>query len=192
MQTPNSSIYTTRGNRKYLTVEERQAFVTKLQTLSAHDRLFCLTLLFTGCRLSEALSLTREHISISERIIVFRTLKQRGRISMRHMPVPVEFLDALSTLDTPQDGRLFPWGRTRGWKVIKQAMTNAGLRGAKATPRGLRHTFGVMSVMNDIPLNMISKWMGHSNINNTAIYTDVTGNAEWEMAARTWCGISIR
>jgi integrase len=38
--------------------------------------------------------------------------------------------------------------------------------------RGLRHGFGVNATVNGVPLNALQKWLGHSNMKNTAIYAD--------------------
>ncbi len=47
-----------------------------------------MTLAYTGCRISEALELTPEHIDLSAKAVRFRTLKQRGKDIYRLVPVP--------------------------------------------------------------------------------------------------------
>ena len=37
-----------------------------------------------------------------------------------------------------------------------------------------------------VPLNMLSKWMGHSTLEVTAIYANATGAEEQGIAARMW------
>ena len=54
-------------------------------------------------------------------------------------------------------------------------MGAADIRSLPATPKGLRHGFGVHAVMCGIPLNLIQKWLGHADIATTAIYTNVLG-----------------
>ncbi len=49
----------------------------------AEVRTFCLTLAYTGCRISEALELTPERVDLSDKSITFRTLKQRDKIKYR-------------------------------------------------------------------------------------------------------------
>ena len=89
-------LFTFDGKRKYITAEERQRF---LSVANSHDRgevrTFCLVLAHTGCRISEALELTADKIDLSVKAIVFRTLKQRDRVTYRAVPCPDSTLDAL-------------------------------------------------------------------------------------------------
>lgn len=180
------SIYALNGSRKYLTNNERQRFIDALNILPHHEQLFCLTLLYTGCRISEALKLQASNVAAEESFIVIRSLKKRNKVAMRCIPAPQSHLEALTKLTPSEDVRLFPWGRTYAWMVIKRVMTEAGITGIKATPRGLRHTYGVRGVMHDIALDRMQKWLGHTDINTTAIYTNIVGKEERDLAARMW------
>jgi integrase/recombinase XerD len=42
------------------------------------------------------------------------------------------------------------------------------------------------AVMSEVPLNMTQKWLGHSRIATTAIYTNATGPEEKQIAERMW------
>jgi integrase len=37
-----------------------------------------------------------------------------------------------------------------------------------------------------VPLNIVSRWLGHSNLQTTAIYGNFTGREERGLAARMW------
>ena len=65
-------------------------------------------------------------------------------------------------------------------------MNEAGISGIHATPKGLRHGFGVRAAMAGIPVTKIQKWMGHADIANTAIYLDVKDEEDRELMSRTW------
>ena len=65
-------------------------------------------------------------------------------------------------------------------------MRRAGLKGPQATPKGLRHGFGVQAVSVGIPLNLVQKWLGHAQLSTTAIYADAVGAEEKQIAARMW------
>ncbi len=58
--------------------------------------------------------------------------------------------------------------------------------GPHKTAKGLRHGFGVAAVQAGVQLNMIRKWMGHSTMETTAIYTTALGDEERAIAARMW------
>lgn len=65
-------------------------------------------------------------------------------------------------------------------------MTEAGIDGQQASPKGLRHGFGIAAVEAGIPLNLLQKWLGHSQLTTTAIYADAQGSEERRIAARMW------
>jgi integrase/recombinase XerD len=57
------SLYTAAGQRKYLTAAERGRFVNAaLSSRRAELRALCLMLVYTGCRISEALAITPKAI----------------------------------------------------------------------------------------------------------------------------------
>ena len=53
-------------------------------------------------------------------------------------------------------------------------------------PKALRHAFGVGGTQTGVPLNIIQRWLGHADIETTAIYTNVLGNEERALADRMW------
>ena len=67
-------------------------------------------------------------------------------------------------------------------------MTQAGIDGGMASPKGLRHGFAIACIAKSIPLPTIQKWMGHARMETTAIYLGVTGVEERELAKRLWVG----
>ena len=96
-----SELLTIDGKRKYLTQDEQGRFLAAAADLdSAEVRTFCMTLAYTGCRISEALELTPEHIDLSAMAVRFRTLKQRGKDVYRLVPVPSpeDFIARLAAL----------------------------------------------------------------------------------------------
>ena len=181
------SLHTSLGQRKYLNHAERERF---LIAAFKQDRLtcnLCLTLLYSGCRLSEALNITPESILSEEGVLLVQSLKKRGNMSVRQIPVPSTLLSDLSK----QAGQLntdplWPWHRTWAWMRVKDTMAKANVVGPHASPRGLRHGFGVHAIQSGVPLNLIQKWLGHANIKTTAIYTDAVGPEERAMAERMW------
>jgi Phage integrase family len=82
--------------------------------------------------------------------------------------------------------RLWPWSRMTGWRAVHAVMAAGGLVGPHASPKGLRHGFGVAAVSAGIPLNLVQKWLGHAQLTTTAIYADAVGEEEQSIAARMW------
>lgn len=190
------SLYDEKGLRLYLTPEEREAFLAAAKKADRQTRTFCHALHTTGGRISEILSIQPQHVDFSRKVIVLETLKKRRRGVYRAVPVPEDFLDALDMVHGlkelqkshyGQDRPLWGWVRMTGYRKIVAVMAAAGIEdGPHKCPKGLRHAFGINAVLNNTPLNMLKKWMGHATIETTAIYADAVGEEEREIASRMW------
>lgn len=173
------------GRRKYLSAAESGRFLAIADSLDPWRRALCHLLAHTGCRLSEALALTTHRFDAEQRTVTFRTLKRR-RVCFRTVPVPDAVRDMLTRIVAAEDGRFWPVHRTTVWRWLKPAMRRAGIAGPMASPKGLRHGFGMRAAGYDIPLPMIQKWMGHASLATTAIYLDAVGSEERQFASRMW------
>ncbi len=181
-----SELFTSEGNRKYLTAEEQARFIAAANAQErAEVRTFCLTLAYTGCRISEALALHPARIDLSAKEITFRTLKQRDKIRFRSVPCPDALLDAIELVHSVRKARrskklkalpLWSWGRTQATKHVWAVMAEADIEGNHATPKGLRHGFGVRMAMQTRNPRLVQKLLGHSNLETTAIYMDLVGD----------------
>ncbi|MCB9958704.1 MAG: site-specific integrase [Rhodospirillaceae bacterium] len=66
-------------------------------------------------------------------------------------------------------------------------MEAAGIEdGPHASPKGLRHGYGVAPISAAVPLNLLSRWMGHAMIETTAIYANALGDEQRAIAERMW------
>jgi integrase len=195
MQGEGLQLYDTQGQRKYLTAEERARFLAASEQAPIKIRTLCLVLAYTGCRISEALALTADRVDLEAGTIVFASLKKRRTGIYRAVPVPRNVIDALDLVHdlkalqrsaTGRQRRLWGMGRTTAWRHVQSAMRAAGISGPQATPKGLRHGFGIQAVAKGIPLNMVQKWLGHAQLSTTAIYTNAVGAEEHQIAAKMW------
>jgi integrase len=187
-----ASLYTATGNRKYLTQAERARFIaTAKACIRVELRTLCLTLAYTGCRISEALALTAGTIESGAGFIAFRSLKKRGATVIREVPVPGDLLNALESVHQLSCGRsaerLWSLSRSRAWQLVKLVMVDAKIEpGIHATPKGLRHGFGIHAIQSGVPLNLVQRWLGHARMETTAIYLQALGAEERQIAARMW------
>ena len=184
-------LYDPRGRRKYLTEPERNRFLKAARSTDTPFRASCEVLAFTGCRLSEALALTPERVDPAAGFLVFESLKKRRPGVFWAVPVPSGPLETLARLELRNarkglTSKLWPWSRTTAWRRVREVMRAAELSGTTATPKGLRHSFGVLGVVAAVPLTLLQRWMGHSDISTTAIYLDASGDAERLIAIRMW------
>lgn len=183
-------LYDRSGNRKYLTSKERKAFLKASRFKEPKLRTFCEVLVYTGARISEVLALSPARIDWDEQSIVIECLKKRRRGIFRVVPVPVHLLKLLYEVHdlSRRDGncRLWSWGRTTAWRRVKHVMEDARIPSAVAKPKALRHTFGVQGTQIGVSLNLIKRWLGHSRLETTALYTEVVGDEERKLAMKMW------
>jgi hypothetical protein len=189
---PLACLYTSSGQRKYVTPAERARFIAAARTPRRGElRTLCLVLAHTGMRISEALALTAGSIQAEAGFIAVRTLKKRDVMVVREIPVPPDLLIALERRHAisrrQAHERLWKLSRSRAWQLIKALMQSCGIKdGPHATPKGLRHGYGVYAIRSGVPVNLVQRWLGHASMTTTAIYLQAVGDEEREIAARMW------
>ncbi len=193
-------LYDQRNQRLYINAHERIRFVAAAENARQPLRNFALTLLYTGCRLSEALALRVVDLDSHGRLLSIKTLKKRNLHEVREVPIPPGLVEALSSQRSQYvidrggmepdislwSGSSRPPDRITGYRWIKDLMATADVHGAQASPKGLRHGYGVHAVCSGVQLNMLRKWMGHASINTTSIYANAMGKEELQIADRMW------
>lgn len=148
-----------------------------------------MTLVLTGCRISEALSLTKAQIDYEANAVVIESLKKRKRGVFRIIPAPATHIAELRyelAAEMSGSDRLWPWSRTKAYGLVKAVMSDAQIEGPQATAKGLRHGFAIFALACHVPLTLIQKWMGHSSIETTSIYLQAVGEEEYAIAKRMW------
>lgn len=182
-----SRLFNADGARKYLCASEWRRFVRAAEEAPPEDRIFCLLLAYTGCRISEALGVTPARLDREAGRVVFRTLKRRRRI-FRAVPVPPEVMRDLVALARGKaaDAPLWPWCRQTAWRRVKATMRRARISGPQATAKGLRHAFGVATAECNVPAAITQRWLGHARLETSAIYVHAVGQEERAFARRIW------
>ena len=195
-----SFTYDKDGNRKYATDSERKRFIRAAKAQPAATvRTFCLTLAFTGARLSEVLELTPRRIDSEAGVVVIRCLKKHLSPAappvFRVVPLPKTLLQEINAVHAvnaarhdPErlDDRLWPWCRATGWKRVKEVMRAAHIAGVHASPKGLRHGFAVGALVAGVPETTVMRWLGHARLETTMIYTNAVGAEAQIIARRMW------
>lgn len=90
-------LYTSAGGRKYLNMSERRRFETAARTMPSTVRVFCLVLMWSGCRISEALAVTPMAIDREAGTIALVTLKRR-KLCVRAVPLPAHLIAGLNSV----------------------------------------------------------------------------------------------
>ncbi|MDE0310020.1 MAG: tyrosine-type recombinase/integrase [Acidiferrobacterales bacterium] len=184
-----------RKGRKYLTADERQRFLhAARQAEHPEVQTLALMLTYTGCRISEALELRMCDIDLNRSVVNIQSLKRRSEV-WREVPIPSEFareLELTHQLRRHQVAartritRLWNFSRSTAYRKITGLMAAANVSGTQASPKGLRHAFGIAAVEAGVPLPTIAAVLGHSSITTTAIYTTAVGKEARELLQRMW------
>jgi len=181
-----TELFDLHGRRKYLCEPEGRRFLAAARRADPEMRAFALLLAYAGCRISEALAVRPQHLDTAAGLVVFRTLKRR-RLCYRVVPIPTALMDDLVRLAAGcgEDQRLWSCCRQTAWRRIKRLMRDAQIVGPQATPKGLRHRFGILAAEH-VPLSLAQRWMGHAKPQTTSIYQQVVGEEERRLALRMW------
>jgi integrase len=83
---PGMRLYDPQGHRLYLTSLEREAFQKVAEQAPKEVRTYCHTLLYTGCRPSEALALRVDHVDFQAQALIFESKKKRKPGIYRTVP----------------------------------------------------------------------------------------------------------
>jgi len=103
-------------------------------------------------------------------------LKVEGKTGFRLVPLPQEALHALIALGAVKPSakltpsRPFPFTTNYLGRRVRKALAQAGIRGPKAGPHTLRHTFATHYLRNGGDLASLSQILGHQNITTTMRY----------------------
>ena len=161
-----------------------------------HQRYFLLAkfLLRTGGRIDEVLQIRPSDINLSTNTIRLITLKQgkdkrtglakeKYRIIPMHPDLRDIYMQYLLQSNIAKDSAdlLFPMKRQVVDLYLKKIQNNIGI-GVHA--HKFRHTFAVKAIMDNVPLNVLQQWLGHSSVFTTSIYTQITGMDTSEFMGR--------
>ena len=143
-----------------------------------------------GLRISEALDLEVSDLSLNAENPSLRVRSGKGRRS-RVIPVHPELAAAFRlalSYGTVSDGRLVDIHRTTAWRWVQAALRRAEELGAIPSGRRvgthtLRHSYARHLLMHGIPINYLSRWLGHSSIQTTLIYLELVPDPTGSLAA---------
>lgn len=167
-------IFDNKGNRLFLSTKERNLF--EKQAISQKDNIKALSLilLYTGARISEVLDLEYKDIDSNSNTIKFIS-QNNGDLLTREIPVPDKVIQAINTTKkqnhSSPHAKIFLITRMTAYRQVKMIMNKANIKGPMASPKGLRHSFGIFTISNcSIPIHIVSEWMGHKSLQTTSVY----------------------
>lgn len=159
------------SGRDVLTEEEARRLIEA--SASERDRLLIRTMLDAGLRVSEALDLRRQDLwSRTTRYYVHVTHGKGDKARDVEIPAGLHADLAAYTLGLHlrPDGRLFDLDRGNAWRMVARTAERAGLVKA-ITPHSLRHTHAHHLRLAGLPLEVVSRRLGHASLVVTTRYT---------------------
>jgi len=185
---PVLKLYSKNSERVYLNIAERKAFKQAAMRQNDQIKFLCLILLYTGCRITEALNLRVCDLHFDQKIIAITSIKKREKHHVRLLHISTKLTRQLKQFckGKHQLYRPFAMHRTTAWRRIKKIMSSVGIKGEHATLKALRHSFGVACAFEDISIKLYQEWLGHSSVELTLSYTRIVGKDARSMASRLW------
>ena len=172
---------------EYLEAHEVQAVLTA----APHSRARLLFLLQwrAGLRVSEALALEPADLSLDTDLPTLRVRQGKGRRS-RVVPVHPELQNALAAvLQFAGMGRgpILAASRSTAWRWAQEAATRANALKALTEGRSVgthtfRHSYVRHLLLHGVPINYVSRWLGHRSIQTTLIYLELVPDPAGRLA----------
>ncbi|MGC8981760.1 MAG: tyrosine-type recombinase/integrase [Minisyncoccia bacterium] len=134
--------------------------------------------LMTGVRIDEVLAIRPADINLEMNVITLITLKKKDKEAKRTIPLHPELKSDIMqyyldyNINKRSEDKLFNITRQSVDAFFKKIQKDLNF---KIHAYKFRHTFAVKAVLSGIPLNVLQKWLSHSSIFVTSIYTDITG-----------------
>jgi integrase/recombinase XerD len=173
-----------------LDVDDVERLLDAASTAGIRDRALLELLYAAGLRVSEALRLDREDLSLDGAFVrvIGKGDKERlvpvGDVALDWL---VEWIDgpraallAIGHVQPVRGGPLFLGDRGRrlarqqAWAAVTSAAERAGLTG-RVSPHTLRHSFATHLLEGGADLRVVQELLGHASISTTQLYTHLTG-----------------
>lgn len=185
---------------KYYNLEEVQRILSdRLKHQNYETWFLCNFLWNSGVRVSEAISILYQDVDFLARTVRVVTLKRKGH--ERVIPIQPDFLLEIKLfqqfqLEKPTSKKrdirkIFNINRSTAHEHVKLACRLAGFIDGREHPHTFRHSFAINCLLHGIPITTLQRWLRHSNIINTLVYTAIAGNEDHTLLQEVVFGTSI-
>jgi len=190
-----NSLFTADGKPRFLDSADRKKFIDQASTAAVDIYMICKTLHDTGCSTQELLMLTKSSIVIEDRALIVKTAYPKAKKKDFELPksrsriIPIDLsltmlysarfeLSNFNPKENDLDTTLWNVSTHSVSKIVKDIMSGAGITGAKANPRGLKHSLPIhlLREPNLLPIDIVKKLMGHTTLGATAKYLNLQMN----------------
>ena len=172
---------------EYLEADEVNAIIRAAPSPKA--KLLMLQQWRAGLRVSEALDLEVRDLSLDTASPTLRVRSGKGG-KTRLVPVHPELHSALNSALAYGDigqRRIIEAHPATAWRWVKTAVKRAEkvraiAPGKRIGTHTLRHSYARNLLLSDIPINYLSRWLGHSSIQTTLIYLELVPDPTGSLA----------
>jgi integrase len=174
---------------EYLEAQEVQAVLAVAPNPRA--RLLMLLQWRAGLRVSEALALQPADLSLDSDHPTIRVRHGKGGRS-RIVPVHPELQNALVAVlqfaDVARTGRIIGASRSTAWRWVQTAVERAVelggiLAGRRVGTHTFRHSYARHLLLHGVPINYLSRWLGHRAISTTLDYLELVPDPAGRLAS---------
>lgn len=155
-----------REETKFMTIKEYLDLIAYFKTRDEQSYVFLYLLAITGARYSDAINMTYADLNKAPGIIHLpgtKTENSKRDVEVNHKDI-VTIQNKIKKYPRRIDGKLFKLSHTAVSKSFEHAKKQVGIIDSKITPYALRHTHTSYLLSKSIPIEYISKRLGHSNI----------------------------
>lgn len=165
-------------NRGFLTEEELMSIITKEFTLPrlALIRDVFIFSCFTGLAYIDITLLRYGNIvnMNGRKWIMINRKKTNVETNILLLDIPERLIDKYRTEDSTDESNVFPMlSNQKTNSYLKEIADLCGIK-KNLTFHMARHTFATMSLSKGVPMESVSKMLGHTNIKTTQIYARIT------------------
>jgi len=157
---------------KYLSLVDLKKLLDAPYSSNIRDRLILRLMANIGLRVSEVVGLKRKHFRFDEeKLLVTGKGKKQRMVPLTHPEL--YRLAQQYTRDMEPNDLLFDLERQSINALVNRYAKRAEIH-IKVNPHMLRHSYAVFSIKQGMDIRNLQKILGHSSLNNTAIYLDLT------------------
>lgn len=173
---------------EFLTDTEIERFIStpiryrKISWISKRDKAVLDTLIFTGCRRSELLSIRMNDVCLESKTLLIANGKGNRQRMIPLCPnlikSLIDYLDVRPKVNTDclflASSGLTKLGNNGLYKLFKRHLHRCGIEKQGITLHSVRHTFATRVLRKSKDLVSVQKLLGHRSIDTTSIYLHIT------------------
>jgi len=161
--------------------KELKMFFMSIPQDRMRDKVFFLSLLGTGKRVSELLSVKKNEIDFTNRTMKIVSLKKRKKkIEVIRLHQDIAYWLSIYTSNLNANDLIFSFTRQYADDLCKKYAKMAGLTYKRSSCHNFRHTFAVRWLEQGKPIHKLKRHLNHAHITTTMKYLQIVDSDYFE------------